>query len=203
MADINDEIAGKLQRFESSVMEEVNQRCKEINTELGSFREQEIEKYKDGVLADTYDLIKKQAAEIAAGATKETSRRRGEMKRRLYTRRDEYTRLVFSDARMELLAFVNGTEYVSFLLGKVKNIAAAYGCEGFEFCVREDDLALADEIKTAAGYACGVCAAPEITLGGVIARNKTKGYVLDESLDSILEGQKQWFYRQPDFVVSL
>lgn len=203
MPTVNSEIKSKLQKFESTIMEEVAQRCREINSELAAYRESELEKYKDSVLNESYNLIHKKTGEISADATKEISNKRSEVKRRLYSKRDEYTKLVFSDARMLLLDFTAGDDYLPFLLEKARNIGKAYGGEGFELLLRDSDMKYAAEIQKAFGYACEAQTTQQIVLGGILAKNKAKGYVIDESLDTILEAQHEWFRGQPYFVVNL
>ena len=203
MPSFDTEIKSKLQRFESTIMEEVSQRCREINAELEAYRESELERYKDDVLNESYNIIHKKTLEISQDSMKEVSRRRADVKRKLFERRDEYTRLVFADARVSLSGFTKTAEYLPFLLEKVKNLGAEYGSEGFVLFVREDDLASAAEIKKAFGFECTVSASPQVVLGGVLAKNTVNGYVIDESLDTILLSQHEWFSAQPDLVVSL
>ncbi|MEF9853848.1 MAG: V-type ATP synthase subunit E [Hydrogenoanaerobacterium sp.] len=203
MSTVNSEVMQKIEQFEAAVTDEVSARCKEINAEIEAYRKSELLKYKDDVLNESYNIIHKQTGDISLNSAKEISLKRAEVKRKLYERRDEYMRLIFTDVRMELSDFVKSDDYLPFLLEKTKNISEAYGCDGFVLLVKKDDLPQAEKLQKAFGFSCTVEPSEQITLGGLIAKNKAKGYVIDESLDSILEGQHEWFCSQPSFVVTL
>ena len=64
-------------------------------------------------------------------------------------------------------------------------------------CVRKEDLKYADDLKKAYEVEEG----QQIQLGGFIIENKTTNVVVDESLDSNLEAQKDWFYKTSGLMI--
>ena len=59
--------------------------------------------------------------------------------------------------------------------------------------VRKDDLKFADAIKSAVKGNCRVEQSDEISIGGMIGISKKMGLLVDETLDSRLEAQHEWF----------
>ena len=68
-------------------------------------------------------------------------------------------------------------------------------------CVRKEDLKYADDLKKACALPIEVEEGQQIQLGGFIIENKTTNVVVDESLDSNLEAQKDWFYKTSGLMI--
>ena len=68
-------------------------------------------------------------------------------------------------------------------------------------CVRKEDLKYADDLKKAYALPIEVEEGQQIQLGGFIIENKTTNVVVDESLDSNLEAQKDWFYKTSGLMI--
>lgn len=192
----------KLSRFQSTIQEEVSQRCAQIGNELEEYRTHELSRVEDIVLEESYRLIQKKVAELYAQMTRDVSRKRTELKHQLYAHRDACVGTIFAEARERLAAFTATPEYRTFLLEKVR-LLGCNGADGTVLRVRRQDAALERELTAAYGHACTVETTPEITLGGVIAENGTLRSIADESLDALLEAQRSWLSNQPDFVVSI
>ena len=192
----------KLARFESTIQKEVAQKCTEIDRELEAYRNRELSRAEDTVLEESYRLIQKEVAEISAQMTREVSRKRVELRHRLYAHRDECVAEIFAQARQRLAEFSAGPEYRVFLLEKAR-LLGENGADGTVLRVRPQDMALEPELVTAYGHACTVQAAPELTLGGIVAENAVQKSIADESLDALLEAQRAWLCNQADFVVSI
>ena len=59
--------------------------------------------------------------------------------------------------------------------------------------VREQDLPLAQELKTAFGRACEVEADPTVEIGGCRVRDLSNGLLADDTLEARLAAQREWF----------
>ena len=66
---------------------------------------------------------------------------------------------------------------------------------------REEYLKYADDLKKAYALPIEVEEGQQIQLGGFIIENKTTNVVVDESLDSNLEAQKDWFYKTSGLMI--
>ena len=59
--------------------------------------------------------------------------------------------------------------------------------------VRPEDVKMKDSLQKAFGAPCRVEPDEEIHLGGIRAQNLTMGLVADDTLDTLLEDQQEWF----------
>ena len=57
------------------------------------------------------------------------------------------------------------------------------------------DKKLADKIKSAFSPSCEVKSSKEIKIGGITGRSASLGLIADETLDTKLDGQREWFYQ--------
>ena len=68
-------------------------------------------------------------------------------------------------------------------------------------CVRKEDLKYADDLKKAYALPIEVERRSTNSISGFIIENKTTNVVVDESLDSNLEAQKDWFYKTSGLMI--
>lgn len=200
MVNLDQDIKRKLSRFEEEIMDTVAQRCKEIDDEIQTYHMQELGKHEDDILTETYAIIQTEVQELSELNTKELSRNGMELKKRLYLKRDEYSKLIFAQARIKLADFASSPEYEAFLLAKAKKLAE-YNLDGAELHVKQCDLNYADALSK-------ICAVPvvadeKILIGGALLVNTSKNFVVDETLDTALEDQKEWFADNSGFIVAM
>lgn len=200
MVNLNQDIQRKLSRFEDEITETVAQRCKEIDDEIQTYHMQELGKQENDALTETYGIIQTEVQELSEQNTKALSRDGMELKKRMYLKRDEYSKLIFAEARIKLAEFAASPDYEAFLRAKAKKLAE-YNLEGAELHVKQCDLNYADALSK-------ICAAPvvadeKILIGGLVLVNKLKNFVADETLDTALEDQKEWFADNSGFIVAM
>lgn len=203
MATANKGIERKLARFEEEIMGSVAQICKEIDDELAAYRTGELGKHEDDTLAETYNIIQSEVSEISVEETKDLSRKKMELKKKLYIKRDEYNKLIFAEARIKLTEFTKSAEYLDFLLGKVKKLVNSCVCEGAQLLLKEDDLRYTEQLRKICGDKLKIMADGEILIGGAKLVNEAKNFIADETLDAALEEQKEWFAANSGFIVTM
>ena len=101
----------------------------------------------------------------------------------------------------KLVEFVNSSNYLEYLTSHVKAVSDEYQMTDCVLCVRKEDLKYADDLKKAYALPIEVEEGQQIQLGGFIIENKTTNVVVDESLDSNLEAQKDWFYKTSGLMI--
>mgnify|MGYP000107973786 FL=1 len=107
----------------------------------------------------------------------------------------------FTEVKNKLVEFVNGKDYKDYLLTHVKAVSDEYQMTDCVLHVRKDDLKYADDLKKAYALPIEVEEGQQIQLGGFIIENKATNVVVDESLDSNLEAQKDWFYKTSGLMI--
>ena len=92
------------------------------------------------------------------------------------------------------MAYTQTELYPSLLEGYASSIAKVLTKPGTILLVKASDLAFADRIQKAYALPCEVKADDSIFIGGIRGSNAEMGLVADETLDSKLEAQYEWFF---------
>ena len=145
--------------------------------------------------------LDKELAEISSKASIEASAQLEERLKKLVEKREEYVNTIFTEVKNKLVEFVNSSNYLEYLTSHVKAVSDEYQMTDCVLCVRKEDLKYADDLKKAYALPIEVEEGQQIQLGGFIIENKTTNVVVDESLDSNLEAQKDWFYRTSGLMI--
>ncbi|MFV0395108.1 MAG: V-type ATP synthase subunit E [Coprobacillaceae bacterium] len=139
--------------------------------------------------------LEKELAEITSNESITRSSKQSQRKSDLAKKRDQYVEEVFNAAKEKLVAFTTSKEYKKYIVEHAKRVGETYAMDNVIAYVKEEDMSYKKDIIKAYGKDIEVLASEEITIGGFIIENKAENIVIDESLDFILENQKEWFYR--------
>lgn len=186
--------AEKASAFLQAINKYAEEQRNEIHAEVEQFKEEELKKAEIEVLTDAYTLIQKEMAQMRKEVATEISHEEMEGKKKLFLQRRQITQEVFDKAKEKLLAYTKTDTYPSLLEGYASSIAKILTKPGTVLWVKESDLAYADRIQTAYGLPCQVKADDSILIGGIRGSNPEMGLVADETMDSKLEAQYEWFF---------
>lgn len=183
----------KLIEFKKSIRRETERETARINSDIESYRHAQMEALEDEVLSECYRTIQAAVAQIRMEYTTQRSQALSEMRRHLLRQRDKYAGAVFEKAKEKLIAFTSSADYPKWLEKKLSAAAKEYRMRKPVLYVREADLPLQAALeKILPG--CEVRVDREITIGGFVIEEPELSYVINESLDSILSEQKEWFF---------
>lgn len=174
---------------------------KEILDEAKAIEQEAYNQLRGEAEIDAKHQLDKELAEISSKASIEASAQLEERLKKLVEKREEYVNTIFTEVKNKLVEFVNGKDYKDYLLTHVKAVSDEYQMTDCVLCVRKDDLKYADDLKKAYALPIEVEEGQQIQLGGFIIENKTTNVVVDESLDSNLEAQKDWFYKTSGLMI--
>lgn len=184
----------KLEKFTSAVLKDADEQRSKILNEIEEYRSLQIEKAEEEILNDAYVMIQNEIAHTKNKNSRQISLSELESRRKLLKLRDDISRSVFEDAAKSLRDFTATSKYVDYICGIIKKCMETFPAGKSVIMVRKDDLQYKDKLLSAFGRADAVCeASADINIGGVIIYNHDKGIVVDETLDSKLENQKDWF----------
>ena len=184
----------KASAFLEAINKYAEQQRNEIHAEVEQFKEEELKKAEIEVLTDAYTLIQKEMAQMRKEVATEISHEEMEGKKKLFLQRQKITQEVFEKAKEKLLAYTQTELYPSLLEGYASSIAKVLTKPGTILLVKASDLAFADRIQKAYALPCEVKADDSIFIGGIRGSNAEMGLVADETLDSKLEAQYEWFF---------
>ena len=168
---------------------------KEILDEAKAIEQEAYNQLRGEAEIDAKHQLDKELAEISSKASIEASAQLEERLKKLVEKREEYVQTIFTEVKNKLVEFVNGKDYKDYLLTHVKAVSDEYQMTDCVLYVRKDDL------KKAYALPIEVEEGQQIQLGGFIIENKTTNVVVDESLDSNLEAQKDWFYKTSGLMI--
>ena len=160
---------------------------KEILDEAKAIEQEAYNQLRGEAEIDAKHQLDKELAEISSKASIE--------------KREEYVNTIFTEVKNKLVEFVNSSNYLEYLTSHVKAVSDEYQMTDCVLCVRKEDLKYADDLKKAYALPIEVEEGQQIQLGGFIIENKTTNVVVDESLDSNLEAQKDWFYKTSGLMI--
>lgn len=163
-----------------------------ITQEIEDYKNTKIEQATEQGLQDAYDLIHAQVTRRKSAIVNETAKRELELKRELFAERQQIADEVFGAAHARLKDFAKSVDYSAFLRRSAENAKELFGNAA---CVVS--LAPFDRDKESVISAILPHAQFEtdnrILLGGARIFCPEKGICADDTLDSRLNDQHEWF----------
>lgn len=185
----------KINSFIKSITDNAAQKREAVGTEteqiLGAERQRLESQARQA--AENYIKLKEAALKLETG--KRISEEANKRRKEVFSKRSMIAEKTFSDVAEKLKAFTKSPEYKKLLFKSAGEVIHALGPDaddGATLLVRQADLAFGDELcKKFPGVA--IIEAADIKIGGVKGMNSDKTLMIDDTLDSRLEGQKRWF----------
>ena len=184
----------EIERLASLEEEKILAEAKELEAEAYQQIKAEAKKDADALLA-------KELVEISSNASVEASLSQEEKTKKLVETREAYVTKIFKEAKNRLNEFVNSEGYKMYLIKHMEKISSLYQMSDSILKLRQNDTKYADDLVKAYGIDLTVEVSDEIKIGGVIIENKATNVVVDESLDTALENQKEWFYKTSGLMI--
>ncbi|MBQ2774274.1 MAG: V-type ATP synthase subunit E [Clostridia bacterium] len=116
-----------------------------------------------------------------------------EKRSELTAKRAEITEKVFESACDKLLTFTKSEAYEGFLKKSVANLAKIFPDGEVVIYVKKDDEKFTSAIIEAFGRECTVEVDETIVIGGCRCKAQKGALVADDTLETRLESQREWF----------
>lgn len=184
----------EIERLAQIEEEEILAQVKELEAQAYQQVEQEAKK-------DASSQLEKELVDISSNASIEASSSSEQRTKKLVDKRDQYVEAIFNEAKDKLKTFVSSKEYPKYMIARMEEVAKQYPMLNSILQLRKEDEGMADRLVKAYGNALTVVISDCITIGGFIIENKETSVVVDESLDSALENQKDWFYKTSGLMI--
>lgn len=191
----------QLSLFLDSINEAAKKSTEKIMNEADEFKSAELEKAKKAAQAAAWDYIKTESEKLKAQVNRKVSESNHSLRRQLAEKRIEISESVFRSVTERLSAFTDTDDYKAFLLRSVEKMADYFKENEFILFVREKDLIYKDILIASKKTLIRVEADDEILLGGCKGRCGSGRAELDDTLDTRLEDEKQWFYENSNLAV--
>lgn len=161
--------------------------------EVKQLKTERLKEAEEKAKRDSQRLIKEKLRESRSRSTALLAQQTREGQRKLFIERGRMVDEVFRQAADKLVAFTATDDYTAHLDKSLQEIAALFDGRDCVLYLNERDLKAAERIKALFSGNTEVKADKTIIIGGVRGYCESMGIIADETLDSKLESQREWF----------
>lgn len=183
----------KTDNFLKAIEKYAEEQRSKMQSEAEDFKNRELNIAEEEGLKEAYTMIQKKMADINNRISSDRSKQEAESRRNIFIRRKEIEDEVFEKAKQRLIEFTATDKYISLLETSAKNIAEVLGADDITVYLKKDDMKHKDRIIKALGKNCEFAVSDEIKIGGITGLSRSRGLIADETLDTRLEEQHEWF----------
>ena len=181
------------QYFEEEIQRVSGIEIDKIESEIDIIRQKSIEEMEEEAQREAGLTKEQEEKEMMADQAIRISKLREETNRKLMKKRRELFDAVFDAAKEKLKEYASSSDCIQLLKQKALDL----GTKNFDhvtFYMAEKDSGLLKMLQEAYGKTCDGKVDEVIKLGGFRMECESKGIVIDETFDTGLEEQKDWFY---------
>lgn len=181
------------QYFEEEIQRVSGKEIEKIESEIDTIRQKSIEEMEEEAQREAGLTKDQEIKEMMADQAIRISKLHEETNRKLMKKRRELFDAVFDEAKIKLKEYASSSECIQLLKQKASDL----GKKDFDhvtFYTAKKDSELLKALQEAYGKACDGKADETIELGGFRMECESRGIVIDETFDTGLDEQKDWFY---------
>lgn len=183
----------KESKFLDAINRYAEQQKAQITQEIESYKAEKIEQATEKGLQDAYDLIRQDVTRRKAEIVNRLAVEELQLRNEQFEARQEICDKVFDEATDKLSAFTQTDDYTAFLQRSVSEIGDYCGDSQVVVSISPADEDKRMIIEKALSNA-QIETDNTIRIGGLKAYCPARGVLLDDTLDSRLEQQREWFY---------
>lgn len=183
----------KTDKFLTAIKKYANEQKNAMKSEVKQLKTERLKEAQERAQQDSEQLIREKTNETLNRETVFLAAKTKEGQKKLYVERSKMVEDVFKKAADKLTAFTATDAYAASLTKSAEEIAQVFGDRDCVLYVCERDLAKAEALKAVFGGNAQVKADKTIRIGGIKGCCGSMGVIADETLDSKLEAQREWF----------
>ena len=170
--------------------------------ELEAKKAEELKKAEKRASADAERKVRNMLSEAKSKITSEYAVKNLEAQGEVFKKRDAMVKEVFDRAQKKLAEYTLSEEYGAKLISDAKEIAETFGDNDCVIYLCKNDMKYADEIKSLFNSSVEINEDIKIRIGGLRGFCESLKLVADNTLDSKLEAQKEWFVENADLRIN-
>ena len=183
----------KTDNFLKAIKRYANAQKRALAGEVKQLKTERLKEAEAKAKLDSERLKKEKLTQTRNRQTALIASKAQEGQRKLFVERAAMTEEIFKLAAEKLSDYTKTAEYSEKLKNSAKAVAEVFeGCDCVLY-LNERDLKAADELKAFFSGKTEVKADKTIKIGGLRGYCKSKGIIADETLDTKLEAQREWF----------
>lgn len=191
----------KTDNFLKAIKKYAGAQKKAMEGEVKQLKSERLKEAEEKAKRDSEALKKQKLNEFHNSQTAKLATKTQEGQKQLYIARAQMTEEVFKLASDKLKAYAQTAEYRAKLNDSAKAVAELFGGKDCIIYVNERDIAEAEQFKSLFSAGSEVKADKTIQIGGVKAYCESMGIIADETLDSKLDLQREWFVENAELSV--
>ena len=184
----------KTDNFLNSIKKYAERQRVRMCMEVEQLKEAKIKEAESKAKADSEKLVRTRLESKRNEMTSKFAKLTQEGQKKLFLERAEMTESIFKKAEAKLIEFTQSDKYEEHLLKSAKSIADFFNNQDCVLYLNEKDMIFADKIKAYFSENTEISKDNSVKIGGIKGYSSAMGIIADETLDSKLEAQKEWFY---------
>jgi V/A-type H+-transporting ATPase subunit E len=190
----------KMNNFLRAINKYAEEQRHKIQDEAEKFKERELEKAEREALKDAYRIIQTEMTMVKSEIASKISKEKMKAKKEIAFVRKKILESVFFISRNKILDFTKTDEYKKWMfkiIGEILELEIFANKKVVFFVRKEDEKLLKDfklDLMPNLKVECEVKVSKDIHLGGVKLLYKRGSILIDETLDTKIENQKDWFF---------
>ena len=164
-------------------------------------RQEALDRARAKAQEETDQLVQARLAEIQEESGRQISAADNEARADLFRRREAIRQEVFAKARERIAAFTQTPAYEDFLVASAQRIHQTMQGRCAVLHMREQDRAHAAAVSARLGRSITLHIDDSIQLGGITVTSPDGALMVDDTLDSRLQAQEQWFRESSGLVI--
>jgi len=187
--------------FLDSINEEARKVTENIMREADEFKVKELEKAQIEAAEKSRDYIRYESEKLKTQSNRKVSEANKALRKLLLEKRSKIADSLFTQVTENLKAFTVTEEYKTFLLSSAKQMADFYKDAPFVLLLKNDDLKHTELLTSSIKTLDKVSVDNTILIGGCKASCENNSIELDDTIDTRLENEKEWFYTNSKLAV--
>lgn len=187
------EKSAKTDNFLKAIQKYADEQRNAMRDEVEQLKAEKIKQAEEKGKYDSEKYIKDKLEESRNRETSKLAKMIQDSQKELFLERAKMTESVFEKAEKKLIDYTKTDEYKVSLVESAKSISELFKNNSCVIYLNERDIDCAEEICSVLGPQSQVLADKSIKIGGIKGWCKAMNIVADETLDSKLSAQKEWF----------
>lgn len=183
----------KTAEFFNAINADLAKQVKAITQEADQIRTNQEKLFNAQARKKSQEFLAAETEKINAYTGQKLAQAQAQARLKVFEKRESIADDVFASAAKELVEFSRSDEYKAFLIKSAEKAALKLKGE-IEFYLRSEDMKFAHDIESVVAQRCAFTADDTIKLGGCKAKCVQAALFADDTLDSRLNEQKNWFY---------
>lgn len=187
------ENAAKTDNFLKAIKKHAEKQRQSIQIEVEHIKEEKIKEASNKGRLDSAKYISDKLEAKKSEETSKVSKLMQDGQRELFLKRAEMTESVFKKAEEKLIRYTQTEEYLQKLIDSAKAIANIFEGKNCILSISEKDFGSAGNISALFSGKAEVTVDKSIKIGGIKGYCSELNIIADETLDSKLAAQREWF----------